>query len=52
LPDSLAAGAKGVRDVRLETLSALPTFLPRVTPGESRAQLAARAAAFARRYAS
>jgi hypothetical protein len=51
LPDNLAADAQGVREVRLVKLSDLPASLARVTPEERHSQLAARAAAYARRFA-
>ena len=51
LPDNLAPDAQGVREARLVKLSALPVSLPRVTPEERRSKLAARAAAYARRFA-
>jgi hypothetical protein len=51
LPDRLTAETKGVREVRLVKLTALPSSLPRVTPEERLSQLTERAAAYARRYA-
>jgi hypothetical protein len=51
LPDSLAADAEGVRNVRLVKLSAIASSLPSVTPEKRRAQLLERAAAYARRFA-
>lgn len=51
LPKPLDATAQGVRSVRVVKVADLDPTLPRVTQEERRAQLAARAAAYARRYA-
>jgi hypothetical protein len=51
LPEPLDAQAQGVRSVRLVKVADLDPKLPRVTQEERKAQLAARAAAYARRYA-
>jgi hypothetical protein len=51
LPELLDAAAQGVRSVRLVKVAELDTALPRLTPVERKAQLAERAAAYARRYA-
>jgi hypothetical protein len=51
LPVPLAANARGVREVRLVKLSALGVTLPHVTPAGRASELAARKAAYARRFA-
>ena len=51
LPETLDAHAQGVRSVRLVRAAELDPALPRLTPAERKAQLAERAAAYARRYA-
>jgi hypothetical protein len=51
LPRPLAANAAGVRAVRLVKLENLGVELPRVSRADRQAELAARAAAYARRYA-
>ncbi|MEI9931737.1 MAG: hypothetical protein WDM89_14655 [Rhizomicrobium sp.] len=51
LPAQLAAGAQGVRSVKLLKGNALPAELPRVTAVERNAQQTARAADYARRFA-
>jgi len=51
LPTPLSANAAGVREVRLVKLKDLPATLARVSPEARRAELAARAAAYGRRFA-
>jgi len=51
LPEPLAPKAEAVRDVRVVKLAALDPSLPRVTPAQRSTQLAARTAAYERRFA-
>jgi hypothetical protein len=51
LPEPLAADAKCVRDVRLVNITDLSPELPRVSAAVRQTQLAARAAAYGRRFA-
>jgi hypothetical protein len=51
LPEPLDAAAQGVRSVRLVKVAELDPALPRLTPAKRKAQLAERAAAYARRSA-
>jgi hypothetical protein len=52
LPDSLDAAAQGVRSVRVVKVADLDPALTRLTQAERKAQLAVRAAAYARRFAN